>query len=512
MWRTFVVPVFHKQAGLLRNSSGFGSNRFFSIYVTEHECRDGNPSVTDVKTNQTFIKAQNTVVRLFLKPKHDVCNEMHSSKVDFHNPFIQSLLDQLNIRYTDLAQGSKISDLTICTPKTRRNENGSGFGFKNVFMDFEKLCYGVVVVSSLISWHRLLFKDVTKNSCQDSSVWNIYDFGSKSPHVLPVNGPVKPIDPFDAACSSLESAMDDCTAVTENALAIRFSTFKLHEKALTLFQSASRKGNVAAHFNLGLCYEKGLGTTQDISKAVSSYKVAASHGHQNASFNLGIIFLQGKNYPDKKDEGLKMMEKAAKEGLVKAQRFLGLYYADDSNEDYNMKKSFQWLKMASEQSDIKAQYHLGICYERGLGVARNMQRAKEMYGCAAKNGHAGAQNNYALFHEHGLGGLCVDKQEALRWYSTAAENGNVNAKENLKFLQKEIDSGKRSPNLLERLFSDIWVTKPPTTSAGTVPRCSSSPDRLCMQSDMDSSKSSHESNVGEKQRIEYKDSKCIWVI
>ena len=232
MWRTFVGPVFHKQAGLLRNSSGFGSNRFFSIYVTEHECRDGNPSVTDVKTNQTFIKAQNAVVRLFLKPKHDVCNEMHSSKVDFHNPFIQSLLDQLNIRYTDLAQGSKISDLTICTPKTRRNENGSGFGFKNVFMDFEKLCYGVVVVSSLISWHRLLFKDVTKNSSQDSSVWNIYDFGSKSPHVLPVNGPVKPIDPFDAACSSLESAMDDCTAVTENALAIRFSTFKLHEKVL----------------------------------------------------------------------------------------------------------------------------------------------------------------------------------------------------------------------------------------------------------------------------------------
>ena len=134
-----------------------------------------------------------------------------------------------------------------------------------------------------------------------------------------------------------------------------------------------------------------------------------------------------------------------------------------------------------------------------------------MYGRAAKNGHAGAQNNYAVFHEHGLGGLCVDKQEAFRWYSKAAESGNVNAKENLKFLQKEIECGKRSPNLLERLFTDIWVSKPPT-SAGAVPRCSSSPDRLCMQSDLDSSKSLHRSSVGEKQSIGYKDSKCIWVI
>jgi hypothetical protein len=46
-------------------------------------------------------------------------------------------------------------------------------------------------VSSLISWHRLLFKDVTKNGSQDSSVWNICDFGGKSLHVLPVNGPAK---------------------------------------------------------------------------------------------------------------------------------------------------------------------------------------------------------------------------------------------------------------------------------------------------------------------------------
>ena len=46
---------------------------------------------------------------------------------------------------------------------------------------------------------------------------------------------LQPIDPFDAACSSLESAMEDCTAVTENALAMRFSTLKFHEKVSTYY-------------------------------------------------------------------------------------------------------------------------------------------------------------------------------------------------------------------------------------------------------------------------------------
>ena len=117
-----------------------------------------------------------------------------------------------------------------------------------------------------------------------------------------------------------------------------------------------------------------------------------------------------------------------------------------------------------------------------------------------------------MFHENGLGGLCIDKQEALRWYSAAAENGNVNARENLKFLQKEIGLGKRTPHLLERLFSNIWVTKPPTGRtgrtgrAGTITRCSSSPGSLLMESDLDSNESSRKS-------IANRDSdKCIWVI
>lgn len=126
---------------MLRNSSGYGSSWICSVHKAGHECSDGNvrPSVTysqNVITNQNVGKAQNTVVGLLLK-LHDGCNNKHPSNVETHIPFIQNLLDDIN-RHTDLAQGSKNSDLTICT-KTGRNGKGSRFGFKNIFMDFEKV-------------------------------------------------------------------------------------------------------------------------------------------------------------------------------------------------------------------------------------------------------------------------------------------------------------------------------------------------------------------------------------
>lgn len=125
-----------------------------------------------------------------------------------------------------------------------------------------------------------------------------------------------------------------------------------------------------------------------------------------------------------------------------------------------------------------------------------------MYGSAAENGHAGAQYNFAVFHEQGLGGLCVDKHEALRWFSTAADNGNVNANENVKFLQQEIGFSKRAPNLLSRLFSDIWIPKQSAGIASTaIPRCSSSPDKLFTQSDSHKSQPSRESPGAEQKSI-----------
>ena len=68
---------------------------------------------------------------------------------------------------------------------------------------------------------------------------------------------------------------------------------------MTYFKSASDKGNIAANFNVGLCYEEGIGTNKDLQKVnqsitLDSYSFAASRGHAEAGYNLGGIYLEGK--------------------------------------------------------------------------------------------------------------------------------------------------------------------------------------------------------------------------
>ena len=136
-------------------------------------------------------------------------------------------------------------------------------------------------------------------------------------------------------------------------------------------------------------------------------------------------------------------------------------------------------------------------------------QAKEMYGRGAENGHAGAQYNYGVFYEQGLGGLSVDKHEALRWYTTAVENGNVNAEEKVKSLQTEVRAGKKTPNLHK--ISHIRYFEQPKSKDGVMPRCSSSPGGLFMQSE--STEFTQGNRAGNEKSISsYEDSKCIWVI
>ena len=56
---------------------------------------------------------------------------------------------------------------------------------------------------------------------------------------------------------------------------------------------AAAKKDPSAEYNLGICYERGLGIEKDMSKAASLYKSAADHGHTGAQYNLGVFYEHG---------------------------------------------------------------------------------------------------------------------------------------------------------------------------------------------------------------------------
>ncbi|XP_046852397.1 putative beta-lactamase HcpC [Xenia sp. Carnegie-2017] len=448
MWRTpFITSLLHKKVGLLRSSThlkriGFVDIKHLVLCTDIKKCQESS-HVQNVAALPNIVNAQKTIVDLFMKCK-DHSRWTSTSK----DSLIQCNVDQI-VESISVTKSDDNFNLTVCTPKTNQDKE-SRFRTKS-FIAFEQWCYGFMVVSSLLSWQKLFSDEVKKDP------WLLWQ-ENLTCCILPANSSLKTSDSLDKVWLSFENAVADCLSISENALAIKLSNFKMHEMAFTFFERASKKGNIAAHFNLGLCYQQGLGTRKDISKAVSSYSIASSNGHLNATFNLALIYIEGKLYPLKKADGLEMMNNAGEGGLVKAQRFLGLYYADKENAEFDMKKSFHWLKIASEKKDMSSLYHLGICYENGLGVSRNMMKAKDCYKLAAENGHPGAQYNLAVFHELGLGGLNRSIDKALAWYHSAAENGNDSEKALLNGNEKQ-SIKKISHNLLDTPYTNCSILK-----------------------------------------------------
>jgi len=57
----------------------------------------------------------------------------------------------------------------------------------------------------------------------------------------------------------------------------------------TLQTCAKNGTNAAALYNLGICYEQGIGVEQDRAKACDYYRQASALGHINAQFNLSLL-------------------------------------------------------------------------------------------------------------------------------------------------------------------------------------------------------------------------------
>lgn len=281
-------------------------------------------------------------------------------------------------------------------------------------------------------------------------------------------------DSLTDAVSSFATASNECTAACHNKLGVNYASKKQYQQAFTLFQQASEQGHSLAHFNLGLCYENGKGTDQNLAKAADCYQKACALNHKGAFYNLALFYMEGAGgVPKDHNKALELLEKAAQADEGKAQSYLGVYYAQQSPEHYS--KAISYLEKAAIKKDSNAEYHLGICYERGLGVERNLVMAGQMYKAAAKRGNVGAQYNIGVFYEHGLGDFPVDHKEASRYYRMAAEAGDQDAHHNYLLLNSHLEKYKSRHDILWTIFHHMTLGNKNMSDKG-MPRCASSPN------------------------------------
>lgn len=91
------------------------------------------------------------------------------------------------------------------------------------------------------------------------------------------------------------------------------------QRAVTMFQKAAEQQDVSAMYFLGICHERGLGTTCNEAKAAELYRIAASHGHVDAVHNLAVFFENGVGgVPQNKAEAVRLYQRAADGGVAAA--------------------------------------------------------------------------------------------------------------------------------------------------------------------------------------------------
>lgn len=137
------------------------------------------------------------------------------------------------------------------------------------------------------------------------------------------NGPSKENDEFDEAVKELQELHQRTVGESLNRRGISCLSKSTGSEAMAYFIRASELKYPPASFNIGQCYELGIGTEQDFKQAAEWYKTASEQGHPTAMYNLGVFYAHGwGGLPANIDCAKKLFVKAAQLGQPDAQAAL----------------------------------------------------------------------------------------------------------------------------------------------------------------------------------------------
>lgn len=214
-------------------------------------------------------------------------------------------------------------------------------------------------------------------------------------------------------------------------------------------------GDAEAQYELGNCYSRGWGVSEDNAKAVYWWNKAAERGNAEAQEKLGVCYGDGKGVNQDFVKAVYWFGKAAEQGNANAQKSLGLCYANGWGVSQDSIKAFYWYGKAAEQKKLyseavywwgkaaeqgnaEAQCELGICYYSGKGVvSKDYAKAVYWYTKAAEQGNFTAQLNLGIWHLYGDVAVSQDYEKAVYWLSKAGEQGGPNVQYSLGMMFEE---------------------------------------------------------------------------
>lgn len=145
--------------------------------------------------------------------------------------------------------------------------------------------------------------------------------------------------------------------------------------AFDLLKKAMQGGHLAAYRELGVCYEKGIGTRIDIERAIEMYRLGYMHGDIIAAASYGLLILQ-QNHPNYL-ESFNALSFAYNNGVKEVANALGTLYLRGLGVMMDQKYGFELIKEAADRNDILALNNLIVCYQNGTGTKVDLAKAQQ---------------------------------------------------------------------------------------------------------------------------------------
>jgi len=180
---------------------------------------------------------------------------------------------------------------------------------------------------------------------------------------------------------------------------------KNYTEAIKIFQELGSKGCDVSNNTLGIMYEYGLGTEENLHKAKKFYELAAEKGNILGFYNLGMAYMYGKGVDKDIRQAITYLRKASDGGYTMASYNLGAIYKDVKP---NHKQAVHYFQKAADDGDPSAIQNLGLYYYFGHGVKMDMKKALSIF----ISGYISANKaNYSP--EHPVYGSLVSEYERI---------------------------------------------------------------------------------------------------
>ena len=149
----------------------------------------------------------------------------------------------------------------------------------------------------------------------------------------------------------------------------------------------AKKGVPMAQYDLGVCYNSGLGVEENPQTAAQWFFKAAQLADGDAQFALGRLYLVGRGVPKTEDAARKWFEVAAQHGHAASQNQMGyLYLHGIGGIKKNPIMAMQWWLESAENGFPEAMFNLALWYAKGECLEPDEQTAMNWLRKAADAG------------------------------------------------------------------------------------------------------------------------------